>query len=96
MPEYIWGYEDSKIPPLVVRVKDKGVQNRVAWEHLKSFRKSNVIDWKVSCMDSGESLLASVSENHLMHEDYSGSGSFAAKATYQDGDSGYAYIESSE
>jgi len=93
LSEYIWGYESTLIPPLVVRVKNKGASNRIAWEHLRSQRKSDVIGWKLYCMDSGELLLTTLPETQLNHTDSTGCSSYAVKASYVTGDSGIAYIE---
>lgn len=91
--EYIWSYVDHRIPPLVVRVKDKGSFNRVAWEPLSSFRKQTVTGWKVVCVDSGENVLVSLPAGTIVYNDSSGCRAYAVKAVYADGDSGFAYVE---
>jgi len=97
MSEYFWGYMNDKIPPLVVRVKDKGAINRVAWEHLTGSRRNAVTGWKVICVSTGSSLLASLPENQLVYDDNSGNCTqYAVKASYVDGDSGIAYIETAQ
>ena len=95
--EYIWGYIDDRIPPLVVRVKDKGSSNRVAWEPLSSDRAVDVTGWIVLCMDGGtETQLASVGSSVLVHTDATGCSEYAVQARYAGGDSGISYIESAE
>ena len=92
--EYLWAYRDPLIPPLVVRVKDKGSYHRVAWEHLSSFRRTNVIGWKVICVSDNNALLASLAETELMYESLQTScNSYAVKAVYNNGESAIAYIE---
>ncbi len=95
--EYIWSYIDHRIPPLVVRVKDKGSFNRVAWEPLSSDRNATVTGWTVVCMDGGSaSVLTSAAKDVLVHNDSSGCGSYGVRAVYADGESGVAYVETPE
>ncbi|MBV1911063.1 MAG: hypothetical protein KUG78_17320 [Kangiellaceae bacterium] len=94
MSEYFWGYTNDKVPPLVVRVKDKGSVHRVAWENLSGSRKNSVIGWKVICSATGGNVLASLSVNDLTYADDSGCQAYGVKATYASGDSGIAYTES--
>jgi len=96
MSEYFWGYTNDKIPPLVVRVKDKGSVHRVAWEHLSGSRRGSVVGWKVVCVGTGNSQLASLSVDQLNYNDDSGCNSYGVKAVYGSGDSGIAYTESPE
>jgi hypothetical protein len=96
LSEYFWGYVDDYIPPLVVRVKDMSSYNRVAWEHLSSWRRDQVTGWKVICVSTGNSVLASLSEDELQYNDASGCTQYAVKASYSGGDSGIAYVESPE
>jgi hypothetical protein len=94
MSEYFWGYTNDLVPPLVVRVKDKGAVHRVAWEHLSGSRRASVTGWKVVCVGAGNAQLASLSVSQLTYDDDSGCESYAVKASYASGDSGIAYIES--
>ena len=95
--EYIWAYLDDRIPPLVVRVKDKGNTNRVAWEPLSSDRAQSVTGWVIVCMDGGtESQLGSVGASTLVYNDASGCSQYAVKANYANGVSGIAYIETAQ
>jgi hypothetical protein len=94
LSEYFWGYTDSYIPPLVVRVKDKGSYNRVAWEHHSSWRRDDVTGWKVLCVDSGSVEIATLPENELLYHDNSGCTQYGVKALYGNEESGIAYIES--
>jgi len=96
MSEYFWGYINNKVPPLVVRVKDKGAINRVAWEHLTGSRRTAVTGWKVECVSSGNNLLASLSADQLVYNDDSGCQQYGVKASYAEGDSGIAYTETPE
>ncbi len=96
MSEYFWAYINDKVPPLVVRVKDKGAVHRVAWEHLSGSRRSAVTGWKVICVSTGNSQLAELGVSQLVYNDDSGCSSYAVKAVYADGDSGIAYTESPE
>ncbi len=92
--EYLWAYKDPLIPPLVVRVKDKGSYHRVAWEHLSSFRRINVVGWKVICVSDNNALLASLPETELMYKNLQTScNSYAVKAVYNSGESAIAYVE---
>lgn len=93
MSEYFWGYTNDLIPPLVVRVKDKGSINRVAWEHLSGSRRDAVTGWKVICVSTGNSQLASLSVSTLSYDDDSGCAQYGVKASYAGGDSGIAYTE---
>jgi hypothetical protein len=94
LSEYFWGAINDRIPPLVVRVKDKGSFNRVAWEHHSSWRRATVTGWEVVCLSSGETVLAVLNEDELVYNDASGCSQYAVKATYNDGKSGIAYPES--
>jgi hypothetical protein len=94
LSENFWGATNDRIPPLVVRVKDKGSFNRVAWEHHSSWRRSTVIGWEVICMSSGQTVLATLSEDSLVYNDDTGCSQYAVRATYNDGKSGIAYTES--
>jgi len=96
MSEYFWGYINDKVPPLVVRVKNKGGTNRVAWERLTGSRRSAVTGWKVICVSTGNSLLATLDVNTLVYSDDSACTSYGVKASYSGGDSGIAYTESPE
>lgn len=97
LSEYFWGYIDDYIPPLAVRVKDKGSYHRVAWEHHSSWRRDIVEGWKVLCVASGEAELAALPEDQLQYNDNSGCEQYAVKAVYEGGDeSGIAYVESPE
>ncbi len=96
MSEYFWGYINDRVPPLVVRVKDKDAINRVAWEHLSGSRRDSVTGWKVICVSMGNAVLASPSLNQLVFEDDSNCTSYGVMATYANGDSGIAYAESPE
>ena len=93
MSEYFWGYTNDLIPPLVVRVKDKGSVHRVAWEHLSGSRRDAVTGWKVICVSTGNSQLASLSVSTLSYDDDSGCAQYGVKASYAGGDSGIAYTE---
>lgn len=93
LSEYFWGYIDPYIPPLVVRVKDKGSYNRVAWEHHESWRRDNVTGWKVICVSTGNTELASLPENQLLYNDNSGCTQYGVKAAYNGAESGIAYVE---
>lgn len=97
MSEYFWGYRDSLIPPLVVRVKDKTSHHRVAWEHLAGSRRGSVTGWKVICTSSGNSVLATLPVHQLMFQTAgTACGEYAVIAMYPEGDSGIAYKESPE
>ena len=92
--EYLWSYIDEKIPPLVVRVKDKGSFHRIAWEHLSSHRRANVTGWKVICVSDNNNVLATLPETQLKYENTVIScNQYAVKALYADGESGTAYVE---
>ncbi len=93
LSEYIWGYIDAHIPPLVVRVKNKGSYHRIAWEHHGSHRRDAVTGWRVVCMDGAPETVADLPESQLVHNDESGCGSYAVHAGYADGVSGVGYIE---
>lgn len=94
MSEYFWGYINERVPPLVVRVKDKGAVNRVAWEALTGSRKANVTGWKVICVSTGNNVLATLDDEQLVFEDSSSCNSYGVRAVYAGGDSGIAYTES--
>ncbi len=96
MSEYFWGYINDKVPPLVVRVKSKGAVNRVAWEHLSGSRRDAVTGWKVVCVATGSSQIASLPVDQLSYNDDSGCTAYGVKAVYGSGDSGIAYTESPE
>lgn len=96
MSEYFWGYINDKVPPLVVRVKGKGAVNRVAWEHLSGSRRAAVTGWKIVCVATGSSQIASLPVDQLSYNDDSGCTSYGVKAVYGSGDSGIAYTESPE
>jgi hypothetical protein len=96
MSEYFWGYINDRIPPLVVRVKDKGAIHRVAWEHLTGSKRSTVTGWKVICVSSGNNLLATLGVNTLVFDDDSACNQYGVKASYASGDSEIAYTESPE
>jgi List-Bact-rpt repeat protein len=96
MSEYFWGYTNDKIPPLVVRVKDKGAVKRVAWEHLTGSRRDAVTGWKVVCVSSGNTQLAVLSASQLVYDDDSSCTAYGVKASYANGDSGIAYTETAE
>ena len=93
LSEYFWGYVDDYIPPLVVRVKNKGSFNRVAWEHHSSWRRELVTGWKVSCAAPSASVLATLPENELLYHDSSGCTDYAVRALYGSDESGVAYVE---
>ena len=91
--EYLWAYKDPLIPPLVVRVKDKGSFHRIAWEHLSSHRRANVTGWKVMCT-SNNSELATLAEDQLLYQYSIGDCTqYGVKALYATGVSGIAYSE---
>jgi hypothetical protein len=94
MSEYFWGYTNSRVPPLVVRVKNKGATNRIAWERLSGSRRNSVTGWKVVCTSSGNNVLASLTASELTYSDDSSCSSYGVRAVYSDGDSGIAYSES--
>jgi hypothetical protein len=94
LSEYFWGYIDSYIPPLAVRVKDKGSYNRVAWEHHSSWRRDEVTGWKVVCVESGSGEIATLPEDELLYHDNSGCTQYGVKALYGSEESGIAYLES--
>ena len=96
LSEYFWGMLNDQIPPLAVRVKAKATFNRVAWEHHSSWRRTLVTGWKVICVSSGNSELASLPENQLQFNDTSGCTDYGIRALYGNGESGIAYIESPE
>lgn len=92
--EYLWSYIDEKIPPLVVRVKDKGSYHRIVWEHLSSHRRANVTGWHVVCVTDEDIVLAILPETQLHYENTLISCSqYGVKALYSNGESGMAYIE---
>lgn len=93
LSEYFWGYIDSYIPPLVVRVKDKGTYNRVAWERHFSWRSSQVTGWKVHCASAEFALLAELPASQLQYNDSSGCTQYGVKALYGAEESGFAYLE---
>lgn len=93
MSEYFWAYLDKLIPPLVVRVKVVSAGHRVAWEHLNSQRREDVVGWKVQCMDDDERELAELPESQLVYVDTSGCMAYAVRALYDAGESGIAYVE---
>ncbi|WP_444996193.1 InlB B-repeat-containing protein [Aliikangiella sp. IMCC44359] len=94
MSEYFWGYIDNKIPPLVVRVKNKESYHRIAWEHLSGLNKDSVAGWKVICVSDNNNLLAVLEKDQLVYQDQQKSCTeYAVLAVYSDGDSGYAYVE---
>lgn len=94
LSEYFWGYIDDYIPPLVVRVKDKGSYNRIAWERHSSWRSSQVTGWKVHCASAGFSELAELQADQLQYNDSSGCTQYGVKALYGSEESGFAYLES--
>jgi len=92
--EYLWSYIDEKIPPLVVRVKDKGSYHRIAWEHLSSHRRSSVTGWQVICVSADDTVLVILPETQLLYENSLVScNQYGVKALYANGESGIAYIE---
>lgn len=93
MSEFFWGYINDRVPPLVVRVKDKGAIHRVAWEHLSGSRRDDVTGWKVVCVATGSTVLATLDVDELVYDDNSGCASYGVRATYASGDSGIAYTE---
>ncbi|PHS17557.1 MAG: hypothetical protein COA86_09730 [Kangiella sp.] len=95
MSEYFWGYTNDKVPPLVVRVKLKGSDKRVTWEHLSGSRRSSVTGWKVICVDDN-SVLSTLSVSQLTFTDSSSCSQYGVRATYAGGDSGIAYTETAE
>lgn len=95
--EYLWAYIDPLIPPLVVRVKNKSSYHRIAWEHLSSTRRAAVTAWKIICVSSGNSLLASLPETQLRYQhSLNNCSRYGVKAVYADGESGIAYAEQVE
>ncbi len=94
--EYVWGYLDDQIPPLVVRVSRAGGANRVAWEHLRSFRRASVTGWRVWCMDGAPVPISELPESQLLFLDASGCAQYAVTARYGSLESGFAYIEGVE
>ncbi|MBV1911064.1 MAG: hypothetical protein KUG78_17325 [Kangiellaceae bacterium] len=93
MSEYFWGYINDLVPPLVVRVKNKGSAKRVAWEHLSGTRRNFVTGWKVLCTSTSNSVLATLAKETLVYSDSSSCTSYAVLASYAGGDSGIAYNE---
>ena len=93
MSEYFWGYIDTNIPPLVVRVKDQGSVHRVAWEKHVGSNRNRVTGWKVICTATGNSVLAVLDEDQLVYRDSSGCSAYGVRAVYRNGDSGIAYVE---
>ena len=94
MSEYFWGYNGALVPPLVVRVKDKGGFNRVAWEPLMGSNRDSVTGWNVICVSSGDSVLATVAKDQLVYHDIGKTCSeYAVTALYGEDESGYAYTE---
>ncbi|TQV88894.1 InlB B-repeat-containing protein [Aliikangiella coralliicola] len=96
MSEYFWGYTNPNIPPLVVRVKDKGETNRVAWEHLSGSRRDAVTGWKVVCVTSGNTVLKTLDKDKLVYNHSGNCEGYGVKAIYADGESGIAYTEAPE
>ena len=80
----------------MVRVKDKGSLNRVAWEHLTSYRRDSVTGWEVVCRDQGDITLATVPVEQLVYFDDTGCGAYGVRARYSAANSGIAYTESPE
>jgi hypothetical protein len=95
MSEYFWGYTNDRVPPLVVRVKIKGANKRVAWEHLSGSQRSSVTGWKVICVDDN-GVLSTLSVSQLTFTDSSSCSQYGVRATYAGGDSGIAYTEIAE
>ncbi|MGB0496067.1 MAG: InlB B-repeat-containing protein [Kangiellaceae bacterium] len=95
MSEYFWGYTNEKVPPLVVRVKQKGENKRVAWEHLTGSRRSLVTGWKVICVSTNTEI-ASLTVSQLTFTDTSSCTQYGVRASYANGDSGIAYTETAE
>ena len=95
MSEYLWGYTDEDIPPLVVRAKSKGSYNRIAWEHLASEeRRTRVTGWRVMCISPNAEPLADLAEDQLVFHDESGSCDvYGVAALYGASASGIAYPE---
>ncbi len=92
--EYLWAYIDPLIPPLVVRVKNKGSFHRIAWEHLSSLRRANVTGWKVICVSDNNTELAALPETQLLFTYSQGNcTSYGVRAVYASGESGIAYTE---
>ncbi len=94
MSEYFWSYINQNIPPLVVRVKDKGSSKRVAWERHTGGQRDAVTGWKVLCTATGNNILATLAADQLVFNDDSSCTEYAVLATYASGDSGIAYRES--
>lgn len=95
MSEYFWGYNNDLVPPLVVRVKNKGSYNRIAWEHLIGSQRDKVTGWKVLCASSANVVLADLPVSQLTYNDASmACTQYAVLAKYAAGDSGIAYVES--
>lgn len=93
MSEYLWGYLDDRIPPLVVRVKSLGNGNRIAWERHVGSRRELVTGWVVLCTSNGDAELATLEARQLAFEDESGCSSYGVQALYSNGASGIAYSE---
>jgi hypothetical protein len=99
MSEYFWGYTDSNIPPIVVRVSAsllKQMTNRVAWEDFAGKAKQRVKGWSIYCYsDQSEklTLLKTVARNRLSYHDTTQCSAYAVTAIYDEGESGIAYIE---
>jgi len=93
MSEYFWGYKDSLIPPLVVRVKKTAQGNRIAWEHFTGNQRQRVKGWQLYCADN-QKILANLAEPQLSFTDKSGAcGAYAVRTIYEQGVSGIAYVE---
>jgi len=92
--EYLWSYIDPMIPPLVVRVKDKGSYHRIAWEHLTSSRRNTVTGWKLICVSSNNSEVAILPETQLFyHNSLNNCTVYGVKTLYNTGESDIAYSE---
>ncbi|NOY94343.1 MAG: hypothetical protein GXP55_24465 [Deltaproteobacteria bacterium] len=96
LSEYIWAYLDERIPPLVVRVSREGTLKRIAWEHLRSFRRASVTGFRVWCMDAAPTPIADLPETQLLYRDASACSQYAVTARYGSEESGFAYIEVAE
>ncbi|TQV88892.1 hypothetical protein [Aliikangiella coralliicola] len=94
MSAYFWSYIDKKIPPLAVRVKNKGKYHRVSWEPFVTKRQALVKQWKVVCLTGKEQVLTQLQADQLVYQSKSTQcQDYAVKAVYEGGESGIAYIE---
>lgn len=95
--EYLWGYTNPLIPPLVVRVKNQGTHHRIAWEPLSSHRATLVTGWQVECRDTSPVTLAQLPVTQLVFQTTDNSCQiYAVRANYNGQLSGIAYLEQAQ